>query len=136
MAEISARVNNIVGLNRFRKINVEHSRFELAAELSAEGLVIVNEDEEILFANQVARRLFRIANDATEVFPGREGALGCVRLSNPRCSWFSTPRDQQSPQLARDGFGQGLPHPDRSDPDGERSCGTILVSGGGYFGVG
>ncbi len=72
MAEISARVNNIVGLNRFRKINVEHSRFELAAELSAEGLVIVNEDEEILFANQVARRLFRIANDATRFSPGEK----------------------------------------------------------------
>ena len=70
--EISARVKNIVGLNRFRKINVEHSRFKLAAELSAEGLVIVNEDEEILFANRVARRLFRIADDATRFAPGEE----------------------------------------------------------------
>jgi two-component system, cell cycle response regulator len=68
-SEIAARVKTIVSLNRFRKISAEHSRFELAAKLSSEGLLIVNEKEEILFANPAARRLLRLEDQANTFSP-------------------------------------------------------------------
>ena len=68
-SEIAARVKTIASLNRYRKISVEHSRFELAAKLASDGLLIVDEKEEILFANPVACRLLRLAEDAVAFSP-------------------------------------------------------------------
>ena len=69
--EISARVQTIVRLNRYRKIAGERSRFEQAADLASEGIIVVNSSDEIMFANRKARQLLRLGADERK-FTGQE----------------------------------------------------------------
>ncbi len=54
-AELRARVRTITRLNRYRRLHAERSRFEWAVRQSSDGYLVVNDDNQVLYANPQAR---------------------------------------------------------------------------------
>lgn len=55
--ELRARVRTITRLNRYRRIVTERTKFQLVAERSENGYLLINHADEIIFANAKARVL-------------------------------------------------------------------------------
>lgn len=55
--ELRARVNTILRLNRYKRINVERAKFGWVVESADDGYIILNKDGHITYANPQARHL-------------------------------------------------------------------------------
>ncbi len=53
--ELRARVRTITRLNRFRRLMDEKAKFQLVAELSENGYLLINDSDQVVFANHQAR---------------------------------------------------------------------------------
>ena len=62
-AELGARVQMIVRLNRYRRLNDERRRFEQIIQFSPDGIAIVDEDGIIRQANQTLLNFLQIGDD-------------------------------------------------------------------------
>ncbi len=69
--ELQARVRTITRLNRYRRISNEKAKFELVAELSENGYLLINEQNQIVFANHQARLYLKVLAETEFPFPIR-----------------------------------------------------------------
>lgn len=61
--ELSARLKTIARLNRYRRLREERERFDTLVELSPDGVVLVDEEGRVQFANPAARQHFGVQID-------------------------------------------------------------------------
>ncbi|MCX6045674.1 MAG: response regulator [Chloroflexi bacterium] len=59
-AELCARVRTITRLNRYRRLLGERARFEWVVEQAEDGYVLLDEHDNIVYANPTARKLLQI----------------------------------------------------------------------------
>jgi CheY-like chemotaxis protein len=62
-AELRARVRTITRLNRYRQLVTERTQFEWVVDQADDGYVIVNDDDDVLYANARARWLLSGSTD-------------------------------------------------------------------------
>ena len=67
LVELRTRVRTITRLNRYRRLVEERTRFEWVLEQSEDGYVLLNDRDEILYANPRARRYLDLSEDSHEV---------------------------------------------------------------------
>jgi len=87
-AELRARVRTITRLNRYHRLLDERARFEWVVEQADDGYVMLGRHNEVLYANQSARRL--LALHANTPFPTEESFLTYIKQRfrcEPREAW-------------------------------------------------
>ena len=62
-AELRARIRTITKLNRYRRLVAEKAKFEHVVEQASEGYLILNHQDQILYANPKARLYFDLPKD-------------------------------------------------------------------------
>jgi two-component system, cell cycle response regulator len=62
--ELRARVRTITRLNRYRRMVGERTKFQLLAERSATGYLLLNDQDHCLYANRQARQYLGLAQEA------------------------------------------------------------------------
>jgi two-component system, cell cycle response regulator len=55
MIEIRTRVRNVIHLNRFRRLTIERTKFDWVVKQLGEGIVVLDEQQRITYANKQAR---------------------------------------------------------------------------------
>lgn len=63
--ELRTRVKTIMRLNRFRRLLSEHARFEWVVENAADGYLILDRADRVLYANTRARRYLDLAEQGS-----------------------------------------------------------------------
>ncbi len=92
VAEMVLRIRTITRLNRFRRLHAERERFELAVREADDGYLLLNDADEILYANPKARLLLGLPTDAAERIEGRFLALaGRLYNREPENAWEGWP---------------------------------------------
>lgn len=97
IAELQARVRTILRLNRYRQLLNERTKFEQVVEHANMGYLIINEQDEILFANKMASQYLHLPTPhELETSPPRfwEVAAKAYRLMMS-ASWNSWPAPTQ-----------------------------------------
>lgn len=91
-AELRARVRTITRLNRYRRLQAERARFEWVVENAAEGYLILNEADAIVYANAQARLYLGIESAEGEPVAGPfvDWARAHYRLE-PENAWDDWP---------------------------------------------
>ena len=87
-AELRARVRTITRLNRYRRLLDERARFEWVVEQADDGYVMLGRRNEVLYANQSARRLLAFGVETN--FPTEDGFLHYIRQRfrcEPKEAW-------------------------------------------------
>lgn len=74
--ELRARIRTITRLNRYRRLVSERLKFKWVVEHADDGYLILNDDDEILYANPQARNYLGISEETYE--PGSEIFLNLV----------------------------------------------------------
>ena len=99
--ELRGRVRSITRLNRYRRLLGERVRFRWVVEQADEGYLIVNESDEILYANPLARLYLGLpANDSRPItVPFLESAREQYHCE-PQEAWLTWPKQPagQSPR--------------------------------------
>jgi two-component system cell cycle response regulator len=67
-AELRKRVQTITRLNRYRRLLAERSRFEWVVENADDGYVMLNEADEVIYANSKARQYLSLSEYGAESF--------------------------------------------------------------------
>lgn len=97
--ELKARIRTITRLNRYRRLLVEKSKFRLVADLSHNGYLLIDEHDNITFANQQARLYLGLPVDMeTEVNgPFLEIARRRYQCESEKAwdNWPSSPADNE-----------------------------------------
>lgn len=90
--ELSARVQTILQLNRYRRLHTERSKFEWVVEQSGYGYLILNGQEAITYANTQARRYLGLP-ESNEVAPGLPflEVAQCYFHCEPEDAWQAWP---------------------------------------------
>ena len=89
-AELRARVRTITRLNRYHRLLDERARFEWVVEQADDGYVMLGRRNEVLYANQSARRLLVFSADTT--FPTEESFPAYIKQRfrcEPKEAWTS-----------------------------------------------
>ena len=95
-AEMRARVRTITRLNRYRRMMDERTRFAWVVEQSENGYLLLDDNDEIHYANASARRMLNLSMQAE---------LSCVKFLNmaklsyrcePELNWQGWPIRQQA----------------------------------------
>lgn len=87
-AELRARVRTITRLNRYHRLLDERARFEWVVEQADDGYVMLGRQNEVLYANQSARRLLALPADTP--FPTEESFLLYIKQRfrcEPKDGW-------------------------------------------------
>jgi len=74
--ELRARVRTITRLNRYRRLVLERAKFEWVVEQADDGYLVLNDDDEILYANPQACNYLGLPAETS--WPGTETFLGLV----------------------------------------------------------
>ena len=64
--ELRVRVNTITQLNRYRRLIIERQKFEYVINHASTGYLIINQQDQILFANLQAKRYFNLLIDTDD----------------------------------------------------------------------
>lgn len=64
--ELQIRVQTITRLNRYRRLLTERNKFEWVVEQDKDGYLIVNSNDEIIYANPQARLYLNLSTDSNE----------------------------------------------------------------------
>jgi two-component system, cell cycle response regulator len=67
--ELRARVRTITRLNRYRRLLAERTRFAWVVEHADDGYLLINDEDDILYANPKAQLYFGLAGDSAELIP-------------------------------------------------------------------
>lgn len=97
-AELRARVKTIVRLNRYRRLLAERSRFEWVIQQSSEGYLMVDDADQILYANTQARLYLNLPTDTS--LPLASKFLGLARSKyhcEPAEAWATWPAESAVP---------------------------------------
>jgi two-component system cell cycle response regulator len=70
VAELRARVQTITRLNRYRRLLAERARFEWVIEQADDGYLMVNDRDEVLYANSKARLYLGLPTGTSEPVSG------------------------------------------------------------------
>lgn len=102
--QLLARVRTITQLNRYRRLNKERAKFDWVVEKSADGYLVIDEKDQILYANPKARLYLALTES-------EEGLYGVSFLEQagtqkyrfePEPSWLAWPEQadgmEQSPR--------------------------------------
>jgi len=94
LVELRARVRSVTRLNRFRRMLQERERFEWVATSAEDGYLVVNAEDEILFANPRAARLLdlpdgRVRPSGLRFLRTARSLYRCV----PESAWLDWPGD-------------------------------------------
>ena len=95
-AELIARVHTIIRLNRYRRLHAERARFEWVIAQSEDGYVVINDQDQVLYANHQAFVFF--GSDPQEERP-LGNFLDLVRKQykyEPAQDWQSWPLGQMN----------------------------------------
>jgi DNA-binding response OmpR family regulator/anti-sigma regulatory factor (Ser/Thr protein kinase) len=86
--ELLTRVRTITQVNRYRQFLLERAKFEWVVENTDEGYLIVNNDDEVLYANQQARLYLGLAVDYGEPIAKKFLTLARKRYTlKPETAW-------------------------------------------------
>jgi len=66
--ELKARVKTITRLNRYRRLDQERAKFEWVVEKANDGYVIIDENDNIFYANPKARLYLEISDEYKDTF--------------------------------------------------------------------
>ncbi|MBK8048229.1 MAG: response regulator [Anaerolineales bacterium] len=83
-AELRARVRTITRLNRYRRLLSERLRFMRVVEQAADGYLLLNHHDQILYANLRARQLLGICESADEPQPSRSWNWHAITFNSNR----------------------------------------------------
>lgn len=91
-AELRTRVKTITRLNRFRRLQLERSKFEWVIEQSEDAYLVVNSNREISYANRQARLYLDLPSGQTD-YPGKRFLqLAKTRYQcEPATAWATWP---------------------------------------------
>jgi len=84
--ELRARIRTITRLNRYRRLMVQQERIAWIVENSEDGYVMINDDDEVLYANSKARLFLEQAEEGPIETPFLDIAKQWY-LCNPPESW-------------------------------------------------
>jgi DNA-binding response OmpR family regulator len=91
-AELRTRVQTIIRLNRYRRLHSERTKFEWVVEQADDGYVIVDDHDQILYANSQAR-LYLNLSAADNVFPQTFSGAGYPQYHpEPQAAWMVWPK--------------------------------------------
>ena len=93
--ELKARVRTITRMNRYRRLLTERTKFEWVVNSAQHGYLLINDQDEILFANQKARVYLGLAAD--EALPNGKQFLATAVTQyqpHPIAAWQDWPNAQ------------------------------------------
>jgi DNA-binding response OmpR family regulator len=86
--ELLTRIRAITQVNRYRQFLLERAKFEWVVEHTDEGYLIVNNDDEVLYANQQARLYLGLTVDYGEPIAEKFLTLATRRFNlKPETAW-------------------------------------------------
>jgi two-component system cell cycle response regulator len=89
-AELRARIKTVTRLNRYRRLHMERAKFEWVVESADDGYVLVNDRDEVLYANPRARMLLGLpAQDREPVTSTFAELAGRRYHCQSREAWFT-----------------------------------------------
>jgi len=89
-AELRARIKTVTRLNRYRRLHMERAKFEWVVESADDGYVLVNDRDEVLYANPQARMLLGLpAQDREPVTSTFAELAGRRYHCQSREAWFT-----------------------------------------------
>ena len=92
--ELRARVRAIVRLNRYRRLHQERAKFEWVVQHADDGYLIINEHDEILYANPHACRFLSVPSKQLEDSSSTSEVLEAKKfLELARKQYFLKPQD-------------------------------------------
>ena len=103
-AELRARVQTITRLNRQRRLVAERAKFEWAIEQARDGYVVLDDDDQIIYANALAKNYLRLANLPAPFLPTVQPTYQCqppATWENWRVEQTGEPRYLIQPATAR-----------------------------------
>ncbi len=98
--ELRARVRTILRLNRYRRLHAERAKFEWVVQHAHEGYVVINNDNNILYANSYASMFLNLSENQAQFYStdsepgGTEDFLDLAKrqyLFEPQDAWTSWP---------------------------------------------
>lgn len=92
--ELRTRVKNITQLNRYRRLLVERLKFDWVIEQADEGYLMLNEQEQIVYANPKARQYLSFSVDSISL--GRDSFLELAQKQyhlEPQEAWDTWPSE-------------------------------------------
>jgi len=89
-AELRARIKTVTRLNRYRRLHMERAKFEWVVESADDGYILVNDGDEVLYANPRARTLLGLSTQDREPIAGTFAELVERRYRcQSREAWFT-----------------------------------------------
>lgn len=105
--ELVARVRTITRINRYRHLMLERAKFQWVVENTDDGYLVVNSDDDVLYANPQARQYLGLSPDQDEMVSEPFLVLADKRYQRkPETGW------QSWPQLPADSPPCYLMHPE------------------------
>lgn len=96
--ELLTRVRTITQVNRYRQLLLERAKFEWVVENTDDGYVIVNQADEVLYANPQARRYLGLAASQDEFVTEKFVDLaGKTYHCQPEAAWSAWPNQMVEP---------------------------------------
>ena len=89
--EMQVRVQSILRLNRFRRMQMERAKFEVIAQQSQDGYVQIDPEGEILYANRQARVYLGLPLDTPEVSQHFMALARRRYVMQPQAGWQHWP---------------------------------------------
>lgn len=91
-AELRARIRTITRLNRYRRLLAERARLEWVVEHAQDGYLLLNDADEILYANPKARLYLGLIGDMPEAAPQKFLTQAQKQyLCEPADAWLDWP---------------------------------------------
>jgi DNA-binding response OmpR family regulator len=96
--ELLARVRNITQINRYRQLLLERAKFEWVVENTDDGYLIVNQDDEVLYANPQARLYLGLPANQDEFVAEKFVVLARKAYHcQPEAAWNAWPGQMAEP---------------------------------------
>jgi len=98
--ELRARVRTIIRLNRYRRLRAERAKFEWVVEHASDGYLIVDDSDQIQYANQQARHYLGLAANEDGTYAGTFlDVAGKQYRCEPQMAWAKWPEQSSSQPL-------------------------------------
>jgi two-component system, cell cycle response regulator len=92
--ELRTRINNVMQLNRYRRLMVERAKFEWVVKQTDEGILMLDARQRIIYANKQARRFIGLPNDDAPLSPTTfMEVVDQQYYREPRDAWSNWPAE-------------------------------------------
>jgi two-component system, cell cycle response regulator len=93
-AELRTRIRNVIQLNRYRRLMVERTKFEWVVGQAVDGIIMLDDQQRITYANRQARLFLGLPPDETPLAPTPFMRLvGQQYHREPREAWSNWPAE-------------------------------------------